>query len=63
MMKTYTKGSMIRKPMMYGGKAKNKMNMGGMTQMSANPKNMPTPMTNKMNMGKGMMYGASVKKK
>ena len=60
MMKTYTKGSMIRKPMMYGGKAKNKMNMGGMTQMSAN---MPTPMMNKMNMGKGMMYVASVKKK
>ena len=52
-MKKYANGSMIRKP----------MNMGGMTQMSANPKNMPTPMTNKMNMGQGMMYGSSVKKK
>ena len=44
-MKKYANGSMIRKP----------MNMGGMTQMSANPKNMPTPMTNKMNMGQGMI--------
>ena len=37
-------GAAKRKPMMYGGSMKKSMGHGGMTEMSAKPKKMKTPM-------------------
>ena len=62
-MKTYSKNSIVRKPMMYGGMSKQKMNYGGTPNimgnaMAAGMKRDKMAKTTPM-----MMYGGKAKKK
>jgi hypothetical protein len=64
----YGGGVTMRKPMMYGGMAKKKMNMGGLAdenrKSSAGQSGMMNPMgsmTEKKKFSMGMMYGGQAK--
>ena len=56
----YGGGATMRKPMMYGGMAKKKMQMGGMAEENIKP-NAKSNMMMSSNMGMGMMYGGQAK--
>jgi hypothetical protein len=64
----YGGGATMRKPMMYGGMTKKKMNMGGLADQnrksSAGQSGMMNPMgsmTEKKKFSMGMMYGGQAK--
>jgi hypothetical protein len=64
----YGGGATMRKPMMYGGMTKKKMNMGGLAdenrKSSAGQSGMMNPMgsmTEKKKFSMGMMYGGQAK--
>jgi hypothetical protein len=66
----YGGGATPRKPMMYGGMTKKKMNMGGLAQenrkrtTAQSPAMNPTGnMTEQKKFSMGMMYGGTAKKK
>jgi hypothetical protein len=56
----YGGGATMRKPMMYGGMAKKKMQMGGMADENRPKSNLPL-MTDQKKYNMGMMYGGQAK--
>ena len=56
----YGGGATMRKPMMYGGMAKKKMQMGGMAEENRAKPTLPL-MTDQKKYNMGMMYGGQAK--